>query len=168
MIIEIALDDYDDIFSDFDIREFDERIVSIDFMEEVLRRIRRINTCPKKLQILLTVPKYKRRKKVERVVRGRILDIFKQRFSIYSRRIDDMKRKGFIHVFIGLAILIITYAIHESIFSDFLLVPSWFFTWNGLDILINELPSFYRKRDIFSCLSNAKIVFKNEEDVYED
>jgi len=69
MKIEIALDDYDDIFSDFDIRPYKERQVSKDFLDELKVRMA---TNPDNVEItlvLLYAPSQKRRTTRKIIVR---------------------------------------------------------------------------------------------------
>jgi hypothetical protein len=55
MEIVIALDIYDDLYSDFDIRGYGERAISRDFLDELHIRLRRLGT-EKRTDIVLLVP----------------------------------------------------------------------------------------------------------------
>ena len=70
MDIEIALDNYDDIFSYFDIRDYRTRAISRDFFEEILSR-----------SGLKSVVEYMRDGKVERIETDRPEKVMEEIFS---------------------------------------------------------------------------------------
>lgn len=173
MDIDIALDHYDDIFSDFDIRDYRKREVSLDFLGEVYRRLKGLEHCPKSLRLVLTVPKEERDKKVERVVAKRIREIFALRADAYERRIRRKTAEGVFFVAVGLAILFLSVltshfmdaeSLAADLVAEFLFLPSWFFTWNGLERIIEAHTTLKRKKDLYTCLEKAKVVFEDEEE----
>jgi len=167
--VDIALDRYGDLFSDFDIRDYRERVVSLDFLRELERRVSSLDGCPS-LTLLFTLPRKARDRKVERVVKARLREIFLSRAERYKGRMASLLRKGALFVAVGVAFLALSVFIASSsgdflstLLAEFLFLPSWFFTWSGLEAFVEAFTRVKRKRDLFLCLSKAAISFRDEE-----
>ena len=62
--LNFRLDSYQDIFSDFDSREYKNRSLSQDFLDE-LRRVSKDKSKHEKIKIILSIPKERRNKNGE-------------------------------------------------------------------------------------------------------
>ena len=163
--VSLILDSYTDIFSDFDPRAYSERALSDDFLAECKRAAR-----DKELgfELILSVPKNKRKLNDETSIKKRIKEHFKEHHAEKEREIHKIKKNGVRWIIIG-SILLITTAILETYSKSFLInlamvitTPAgWFSFWEGLGKIFiysrerepEEL--FYRK------MANAKIHFVN-------
>ena len=161
----IALDSYDDIFSDFDIRDYKERAISVDLLHELRRRLRQT---PYPSKLVFTVPKHRRVKRDERKVVKRLKAFFRQRAERIRREISDRRRQGITYFLIGFIIYLglLWVEMHITVLEplyDFALFPSWYLAWLGFD----KLLSTFSKDNYYERLAALPIEFENEED-YED
>src|SRR4030042_191107 len=108
---DIALDDYDDIFSDFDFSPYEKRLLSEDFLRELSRRY----SYARKGQFAVnfTLPGARRSEKVESLVRKRIKEHFKSRCKEIGRKTRDKTRNGVIRVSIGVLLSFSLFVVPE-------------------------------------------------------
>src|SRR5579859_7557489 len=85
--IHLALEDYEDIFSDFDPRPYPERSLSEDFLYELQRAA--LNKEEKGLVVTLLMPREERNTAREKVILERLRDHFRR----HHRKLEE-KRKG--------------------------------------------------------------------------
>ncbi len=163
--INLGLDEYDDIFSDFDARPYTQRMLSEDFLHELKRAS--LGQEDEGLVLNLSLPKDRRNPATEKVVRDRLKSHFRRRHL----RLEEKHRKdttvGFLMVAVGIVcMLVATYlltALQPTLWRSFIVVllepAGWFTFWEGLSQLIfyskDTKPDlvFYRK------MSDAKIGF---------
>jgi len=170
MDVEIALDHYGDVFSDFDVRSYRERVISLDFLRELRVRLGEIHHCPQPLRIVLSLPRERREAEVEKVVAKRLKEIFRGRAEAYRRKMARAVKEGLLLVGGGVAVLFLSVSLSftypnqflPTLLSEFLFLPSWFFTWSGLERIVEAFTSLRRKRDFYLCLSRAKVLFRDE------
>jgi hypothetical protein len=164
MDVIIALDDYDDIFDDFDIRPYSSRAVSKDFFYEAIRRVKKADGG--NLRLVLTVPRKNREKEVEKNIAKRL----KMFFSSRLRRIREEKKagivKGILMIFISIIAIFISYHFQNNIYvSELAMVAVYFFAWIGLEKIFLEIPRLSKRQAVLERLANARIVFEDEEKV---
>ncbi len=158
--IVLRIESYDDIFSDFDVRPYSSRSLSVDFLDEIKRATRDKQDDG----IVLTMCVMQRRSGArEAVIRERLLAHFRK----YHRRLITEKRRllrvGYMMVGLGALCMIIAsfiiYKTHEQsfVFSVLLLFlepAAWFLLWEGMDQLIfnskkldNDLNFYHKMSD---------------------
>ncbi len=168
MEIAIALDTYDDLFSDFDIRDYGERALSKDFLDELRLRLRRAWE-KGDLSIVLLIPAAKRMGECEALIVERIGKFYLERRDHYRREDKRAKLKALCFIAVGLALSIAANVIVERfsflpLFKDFLLIPAWFFVWSGFDFLIKG-EDIRRKKRYYAALSASRTVFRERRAV---
>jgi len=164
MEILIALDLYDDIFSDFDIRGFNERTISRDFLDEMSLRMSRM-PAKDKLRVVFVLPREQRVEHDEVVIVNRIKRFFSYRHTRYRQKDKKVKWRSILFFAIGLALLAAANFVHHlipSIFNDFLLIPSWFFVWSGLEQFLGSRDKLKKKKHYYEVLSNARYEFRDK------
>ncbi|MBC7864860.1 MAG: hypothetical protein IAF38_17935 [Bacteroidia bacterium] len=167
--ISLWIDDYDDLFSDFDPRPYSERNVSDDFLSEIKK------VCSESdfsiAEIKLLVPEGKRVQQNEEVVIKRLHQHFRTNHQYQEKEFRTKLKKGFLFLFIGMVLMMIAGYLSVSKESSFairilfvLTEPAgWFFVWVGLENIFfipkKEIPElkFFRK------LHKSKVVFKPYE-----
>jgi len=164
MEILIGLESYDDLFSDFDIRNFGERTISKDFLDEMTLRMAKVNASDK-LKIIFVLTKEQRNEEYEAIIISRISKFFSYRFTRYRQK--DRKIKWLSAIFIGFGLLLLVAAnfVHNlipTLFADFLLIPSWFFVWSGLEKYISSREKLNRKKRHYGILRVAKYEFRDK------
>ncbi|MFH1256282.1 MAG: hypothetical protein V1494_03225 [Candidatus Diapherotrites archaeon] len=145
--ISLWLDDYNDIFSDFDPRSYSERAMSEDFLNEAKRRIKENPSGITELSFL--VPAGKRDQKAEEIIKKRLRAHFKLQFSRLKKESFNSTKKGLLLVFLGIITMFIaTYVLlqikADDLWSNFLVIllepAGWFLFWEGLGI------AFFRQK----------------------
>jgi hypothetical protein len=163
--IRFGLDEYDDIFSDFDPRPYSERMLSDDFLYELKRAS--LDREEKGLELTLLVPKERRNQAQEKV----ILERLKAHFRRQRRRLEEKRkgerRTGVRMVALGVIFMFLAtwllFRYKQDLWSSFVVVllepAGWFTFWEGLNLVLfksrETTPDlgFYRK------MAGAKIAF---------
>jgi hypothetical protein len=163
--LSIWLDDYDDVFSDFDSRPLTERSLSDDFLVEMRKMVREKPTG--NIELKLLVPTAKRKKEVEAMVIKNLHTHFRHAAVGIKTEITKTRRQGILLTMLGFVLMIVTaYIVSVASNSFFMkalqivLEPSgWFMVWTGMDNI------FYNRRRrkpnlvFFLKMLNADIVF---------
>ena len=165
--IIISLDNYEEMFDDFDISKIEERAFSYDFLLELKRRAFRVKEPSK---IILTIPKEKRKKQYEKIILRRLKHLFNAKMKMYNKRYKDTVKRGLTYFLIGVSFLLVSSYVEllsnsslSFLFSNFLLIPSWFFVWSGLDKILESSEKYKKRAEFFKALYSSKIIFDKEE-----
>lgn len=171
-IAPIALDSYDDIFSDFDPSPFEHRFISEDFLSELHRRY--VLTPKNNFVVHFTIPKTLRSDKIESLVKRRIKDHFRDQLKKVQKQMRDRRIKGFGFVAIGLFVLITNLTINSSEslshikpLAEFFLVVSWYFVWTGLGSLFEQPEKLVLEQSFLEKFSKSDYVFVDQEQMVE-
>jgi hypothetical protein len=167
MEIVIALDSYDDLFSDFDIRGYGERALSRDFLDELRVRLRKYWMEPD-LRIVFLVPATARSAADEELVVGRVRRFIRERSAHYLKADRSAKLRSLLFVAIGAALSVGANLAAPRfpvlpLLEDFLLIPSWFFVWSGFDLLLQKRGEISGRRRYYAALSEAAFDFRDSE-----
>ncbi len=168
MDIVIALDTYDDIFSDFDIRSYRERAFSRDFLDELHIRLRRAGDGAEH-RIIMLMPARDRNERDERLIVERMQAFFAERRGIYARKDRRAKLRALLFVTTGVAFsFAANYLVGRlsslPLIKDFLLIPAWFFVWSGLEMLLKNRDEMLDKSRYYAALSGAEASFRDREE----
>jgi hypothetical protein len=164
----IALEGYDDLFSDFDIRSYGERAISRDFLDELRLRLRKAGDGAK-VDIVFLIPSPARDGAEEDLIIERLSVFFAERRAHHLREDVRARRNSLLFVAMGLALSLAANFLVERLgfwplFRDFVLIPAWFFVWNGLDLFFKNRREVGRQKDYYATLASSRIVFRNVED----
>ncbi len=168
--VSLRLEEYGDIFSDFDMRPYSKRALSVDFIDEIKRAVNDRDVG--EVEMILHLPEKERKEYEEVIIKERLGAHFKRHFHLLQGEKRRVMNFGTTMVVVGIVFMsIATYIrFHDpshSMFLSFLLVflePSaWFLLWEGMDQILftskdlNPNLNFYRK------MSNAhqRIHFKS-------
>jgi hypothetical protein len=165
--ISIAIDTYDDIFSDFDPREIDQRELSEDFIIELLRRHR---TDPRgKYDVVLVAPKAISDPNTEKKTISRLTHFFHIKFTQDIKIINQIRLRGLIFVMIGMLILMaLVFATYYRVIDKLMIelagivfMPlGWFGVWEGFSQIVDKPLKFQREAEVFKKLSKAEYKFE--------
>lgn len=165
--ISIAIDSWDDIFSDFDPSPLEQRILSEDFLSELKKRYR--ETQRGNFIITVYAPMSLKDDASERIVIKRLKQYFKLRHLSTQKEINDARGKGTIFVIFGILFLsIITLIAYFKLLSPLaieligiILMPlGWFGIWEGFSRIIEPAPLIKQDLELFAKLSKAAFKFK--------
>lgn len=163
--ISLTLDNYDDIFSDFDPRVYSQRAISHDLLGELKRAIR--SKPEGRTHISFIIPRHARNWESEEVIKKRLREHFKKHHLLLADEVKGIKRKGiFMAVFGVLMIMIATY-IYSLELTNFIwhaliiiLEPAgWFTAWTGLDEIYYTARQKKEDLDFYENMANAEIEF---------
>ena len=156
--ISLWLDNYDDIFSDFDPRPYYQRALSEDFLSEAKRATR--DKVSGSIELKLLIPAEKRNENDEKLIKKRLKEHFKRHYNMLLQEKRKLTKLGSFFVLGGiLAMMLATIVLlrygEKNFLTSFLVVllepAGWFLFWEGLHTLIfrpkdakSDLE-FYRK-----------------------
>ena len=163
--ISLALDDYEDLFSDFDPRPYSERSLSEDFLHELKRAA--MSKEEKGLSLVMLLPKERHNAAHEHTILERLKSHFRHHHRLLEEKRKEVTKTGTWMVGLGIVFMFLaTYLlveIKQTIWTAFIVVllepAGWFTFWEGLNLIVfrskDVAPdlSFYRK------MSGAKVTF---------
>lgn len=156
--ISLRIEHHDDIFSDFDIRPYSRRALSVDFIEEIKRASHDKNGG--EIELILHLPEKERNEYHESVIRERLMAHFKKHHQMLAKEKAHVLKVGLSMSILGVICMIIaSFAVFEDTTNNFglsflvvFLEPAaWFLLWEGMDQIIfnskniNPNLNFYRK-----------------------
>ncbi|NCO18230.1 hypothetical protein COT60_00330 [Candidatus Pacearchaeota archaeon CG09_land_8_20_14_0_10_30_9] len=165
--VGLFIDDYDDIFSDFDSRPYSQKLLSEDLLNEMDRVTK--DKKDDNIELKFFVPKEKRNISTESIIKKRIKVYFKKHFILSKRAKRKVLMEGFLFSFFGVFFMILAtfFTTRESqssiiIFLAVLFEPAgWFLFWEGLDLMIFESKEKSSKLEFYKKLSKSKIIFED-------
>lgn len=173
--VDLALDTYDDIFSDFDPSPYSSRIISTDLISEIMRRHR--ETKEGEIEVRFSIPGDLRNRDDEEVIRARLRDYFQWQAEKVRGSLSGNRRKATALLFGGLGLVTLHRLLSESLdqgtvnqiykwFENPVELLGWIATWNGVDRLFLQKPEEQLERQAaFERFSRAKFVFVSEETI---
>jgi hypothetical protein len=144
--ISIAIDTYDDIFSDFDPRDISQRDLSEDFIIELTHRHRQ--TQKGKFDVVLVGPKTIEDPQLEKKIVSRLNKYFHQKYLRYIKSINEIRTRGLMYVAFGMFMLFgLTYLTYFMKLDKMTLeligivfIPlGWFGIWEGFSKIVDIL-----------------------------
>lgn len=170
-LVDIALDSYDDIFSDFDPSPYSKRELSEDFVKEVERRYS--TTKEGKIEVVFSVPKKLRNTKDEAIIRERIREYFEWRANAVEEEAREKEKLGGLLIAVGVVFIAISNVIgvqsEKSILLNILheitLVPGWVGEFVGIEKLLLESREVRQKKKFYEKFKDATYIFVPEEDI---
>lgn len=176
MGVMIALDTYEDIFSDFDTRPFSERGLSDDFLKELLRRT--LETPKRELEVLMVMPQTLRKEKDENTIKSRLRKHFSKEVKRIEEKRNGKRRHGYAYFAMGGVLLMLeVYLIEqaESIskflfaFSQAFILPAgWFLAYTGLEKILQPYGEDAADYEFYKKLQGAAYRFTSYEDLEGD
>ena len=165
MELNIWLDTYDDLYSDFDSRHFSKRLVSEDFIHELKRNAKEIREPISEL--LLHLPDDVRKPPLEAGIVQSLKQYFQNQHLAIRSEIHHLRRKGLLLTLLGFILMIVAAYVDYINAASFLfsvirviLEPAgWFLIWNGLETLIYELKTRKVQFLFFEKLNHCNIQF---------
>lgn len=165
--VSLVIEDYDEIFSDFDPRPFSHRALSVDFLDEARRATREVGEG--KFELIFLIPASKKNAEKEKLVKGRLKEHFKKHADLLGKEKAGVIMQGVLFVVFGFlfmvlgALVLYHYGTRVSMLKEMLIIllqpGGWFLLWEGLELLI--FTSKEKKPDIefYSKMVKAEIVF---------
>jgi hypothetical protein len=142
--ISIAIDTYEDIFSDFDPRDILERDLSQDFLNELMHRHRQNRSG--KYDVVLVAPRSIENKETEKKIVSRLNKYFHQKYLRYIKTITEIRVRGTIYIVLGsITLMTLTFLSYNKILNalkleliGIMFLPlGWFGVWEGFSKILD-------------------------------
>lgn len=167
--LSLWLDDYDDIYSDFDSRNYLKRRISTDFIEELQVALK--NKKEEINDLVLLLPAEKRDPLTEPKISESLKSYFHRQEIIFKQRFESSFKKGIFLLVVALFLMVvnsvISFKLQNSLLSSIIriiLEPSgWFLIWVSFDMLYYDLKELKVQKRFFQELSELKIYFQSSE-----
>jgi len=167
--VQIAIDTYDDIFSDFDPSPIEKRLLSDDFLNELRRRHAERHTG--EFAVNFTLPKALRSEKTEVLVKKRLKDYFKGRLRNVEKERRDKLKMGALRLLVGVVISLSLLVFPELETVPVLTVLSvliWYVLWSGFEEIFEVSSRLKRKQAFYSKFLKAHYTFLDQESVLQE
>ena len=160
--ISLRLEHYTDIYSDFDIRHYSTRALSVDFLDEIKRATADKNSGG--IDLVLHMPEKERNESHEATIRERLAGHFKKHYRLLVAERQKVLKLGISMVMLGIiAMISATFILFkdptENIFLSFMVVflepAAWFLLWEGMDQIIFNSKSIYSELDFYRKMSDT-------------
>ncbi len=164
--IALILDEYDEIFSDFDPRPYNQKGLSDDFITESKKAVRDREFGVAELKLLL--PHKKRDSYHESIIIKRLKEHFKKHHQILSIEQRGILKQGWIFTISGIFLMFFAvFILYEfgdsSLITSFMIVllepGGWFLFWEGLDLVIFDSKKKKPDYKFYETMSKAKVSF---------
>ena len=163
--VGLAIEGYDDLFSNFDPRPFPERELSEDFLTELRRFF--YHKSPEYLDIVLLIPSKRRSARDEDAVKKRLHIYFQKKYRETHKSLKHASLSNVLRVLLAMTIMILTgyLAVHagqvlwRNILKVMLEPASWWLFWTSIDNLIAARKRVHNELQYFHRLAECKIVF---------
>lgn len=165
--VSIWLDNYDDIFSDFDPRPYSERSLSDDFITEAKKvsreKLLKIN------ELNLLIPEAKRNVELETIIIKNLHTNFTRHYDYLHYQSIKIKRKGILFILIGIPFMAaasyFSYLNSPLLFFSILRIicepAGWFFVWTGFDHIFLMANTKEGDINFYSLLAKTHIHFRS-------
>ncbi len=163
------LDGYDDIFSDFDPRNYEHRELSEDFLKELSRRYK--ETPKGGFEVHLLIPAHMRQSHLEARIKKRLKHYFARELAGVERQLRKKRETGAKFLASGLLVLALQtwllFTSQDRFITELigvLLVPAgWFLTWTGIERVLIEPDNLSSLRDFYKKFFKCEYVFLADE-----
>ncbi|MBI5134397.1 MAG: hypothetical protein HZA81_03390 [Candidatus Taylorbacteria bacterium] len=162
--IFIRLEHYDDIFSDFDIRPYSKRALSVDFLDEIKRASQ--DKVIGGIDLVLHMHEKDRSESHEVTIRERLAAHFKKHHHLLLKEKKGVVKLGSGMVSVGVLFMVAaTYIVfkdpEKSALMSFLLVflepAAWFLLWEGMDQIIFKSKGINPELDFYRKMSDSHV-----------
>ncbi|MEM4272407.1 MAG: hypothetical protein QXH30_02360 [Candidatus Bilamarchaeaceae archaeon] len=169
--VDIWMDGYNDIFSDFDPAPFSKRAISADFVDEVMRRTSEEHD--EDITVRMSVPQAMRSQKAEAIIKKRLREFFLLKKKKYDHFVENERKKGYIY-FIGGFLLLSSFVALEALLAEHTVVKllaavmapfGWFGVWEGVSHILEGPEKYSTKKEFYTKLAKAKFEFFSEEEL---
>jgi hypothetical protein len=164
--INLWLDSYDDIYSDFDSRHYLKRRISEDFLHELRTEMKYKKDHASDMVLLL--PPEQRNETTEKIIAGSLPDFFKNRFQFFREKCRMKLNNGILLFATGVIIMLLnTWVSYRSpasfpiLFLKVVLEPAgWFLIWAAFDFIFYDFAELNKEKTFYRQLSETHVHFK--------
>jgi hypothetical protein len=164
--LSLWLDDFDDLFSDFDSRLYRKRRVSEDFLYEMRNELKYRK---EKMNILaLYLPQDKRQPAYEKDIADNLRDFFSSQYLYHTSKCRRKLRTGILFALAGVLLMILNSFLSYKDYDSFTVISlrvitepaGWFLLWTAFDNLFYDLREMKKEKNLYRQLSGMNIEFR--------
>lgn len=169
--IELILDSYDDLFSDFDPRPYHSRSLSNDFLLETKYASK--DKFADHIILKFIVPKKYRNLIHEKLIERRLKEHFVKHLKEKARELRGLKKSGLLFIAFGVALMSLAYLLHSgtlpfnTIAQNLTLIIAepggWFLFWIGGEKFVYGIRENRPDYEFYKKMSQSKIAFSSAE-----
>lgn len=164
--ISLILDSYDDIFSDFDPRPYEQKALSDDFLVECKRAA---EDKQKEIELRLLVPKHRRTLSDEAKIKKRLRSHFQKHYKEKEEEKRKIRMQGVLWSVIGAGLILIATFLYTQTYRGFIFTlffvlfepAGWFTMWTGLEKIFIDAEKRLHTLEFYKKMARAKINFYN-------
>lgn len=165
--IELNLDQYQDLFNDWDGSALDRKELDPE-LNNFLARASYELPLKDKVDISFNLPESKKDKKMEADSKATIKNNFRMNLFLIDRDLKESRKKIFTYLLMGTAFLFITYLMPEkenhfilaSLLLDGFFIGGWVFLWEASTIFFFKNSELKDKRKRYLRYLNSDIIFR--------
>ncbi len=169
--ITVAIDNLDDIFTDFDPRPVEQRALSEDFLQEIKKFYREGASGQLTINFLapIKLQKHLLKNRLDLAIVNHIKQIFKHKVLINKKILRQEQKRGLFFLIFGIIFLLIItlfgyYKTLDNLTFDLLgvvFIPlGWFGIWEGFSKVIDNPIKLQEETKMFEKLAKAHYTFK--------
>ncbi len=163
--IILRVNDYEDIFSDFDPRPHSRRALSDDFLFEAQKVSQ--DKVGDQIELRFLVPKGNKKGDLEGIIKKRLHEHFKRHYNLLTAEVKSMKFRGLSLAVFGAAMLIVSAYLSTILIESFrshlisaILEPAgWFTAWYGLDQVFYWPKDKKMQLKFYEKMQRSQVVF---------
>ncbi|MFH1332009.1 MAG: hypothetical protein ABIH63_01865 [archaeon] len=162
--ISLILDSYDDIFSDFDPRPYEQKSLSDDFLAECKRAAEDKKT---EVELRVLIPQNKRNLDSESKIKKRLRNHFQSHYKQKQEEKKRIRKKGIAWAFTGAILILMATLLYTQTYRGFIFIllftlfepAGWFTIWNGLEKIFIESREKVKYYKFYRIMSKTKVNF---------
>ena len=163
--MNLWIDSYDDIFSDFDSRHYLKRRISEDFIHELQFEMKYVEQPA--IDMILLLPEQKRSESAEKIIKASLVNFFTHQFHDHQDKCRKKFNTGIVLLVTGIVIMLLNSWLGYYPPKTFLVVgvkillepAGWFLIWVALDFLYYDHTGLKKERDLYKQLAEMHIHF---------
>jgi hypothetical protein len=166
-VVQLTLDSYQDLFSDFDPRPYAERGLSDDFLHELRSAVKEVSM--EDFEMIFSLPAKERDKDLEKIIEERLHSYFHKHDQFLLKEKRDLIKSGIWLFLAGTVVMCGAWVLSwqsdsnkiMSLFKIILEPAGWFMSWGGLDRIFFLSRKNNRAVDFYQKAMKGKILFVN-------
>jgi hypothetical protein len=165
--LNLWLDSYDDIYSDFDSQHYLKRRISEDFLHELHIELKHREDS--KGGMALLVPEKNRDTVAEKNIAVSLATLFSKRYLLHQKKCKTKLKNGILLFLLGALLMLLNTWLNYKSNTSFAMISlkvmlepaGWFLVWAAFDILYYDYANLKIERDFYKTMSEMKIQFQS-------
>ncbi len=168
----ISLDNYSDVFSDFDPRPYNVKAISSDLISELDRVDPELSY--DKYHVIFVIPKEQRILKDEIIIKKRLSEFFNKEYLTHKAHQNKIIKQGSLFISLGVVVIFLFFYLlpkYPYLLSTFSFIQiifelvGWFLLWEGLNLIVFDSKEKQSDIKFYKLVSDAKFTFVNDKHI---